>query len=71
MVRDRSWRRAQRERLKHKRKHYWMGHAGSDDRMLGIVVDTPRPCSCIMCGNPRRHFGQRSVQELRMERYDD
>ena len=21
------------------------------------------PCSCSMCGNPRRHFGKRTVQE--------
>jgi len=23
-------------------------------------------CSCDMCGNPRRHFGQRTLQEVRV-----
>ena len=24
-------------------------------------------CSCPICGNPRRHFGQRTIQEIRAE----
>lgn len=23
---------------------------------LKYLIDTPTPCSCTMCGNPRRHF---------------
>ena len=34
-----------------------------DKRCLGIHVRTPAPCSCWMCGNPRRHFGQITHQE--------
>jgi hypothetical protein len=26
-----------------------------------------RPCSCSMCGNPRRHWGQLTVQERRQK----
>lgn len=28
------------------------------------------PCSCAMCGNPRRHFGEPTLQELRHGRDD-
>jgi len=24
-----------------------------------------KPCSCVLCGNPRRHFGELTVQERR------
>ena len=27
--------------------------------------DTTKLCSCTGCGNPRRHFGERTVQERR------
>jgi hypothetical protein len=51
-------------RLKRQRAHHHGGHAGSDPRHLGKVVATATPCSCPMCGNPRRHEGARSVQEV-------
>lgn len=25
------------------------------------------PCSCTMCGNPRRHWGEKTIQELKAE----
>lgn len=27
------------------------------------LIKTHVPCSCTMCGNPRRHFGERTIQE--------
>jgi hypothetical protein len=30
-------------------------------------AETRTPCSCWMCGNPRRHFGERSRQERAAE----
>jgi len=27
-------------------------------------VDTPKPCSCWMCGNPRKHWKEETRQEL-------
>lgn len=27
------------------------------------LIKTRVPCSCPMCGNPRRHFGQKTLQE--------
>lgn len=51
-------------RLKNNRNHYWGLDLTHDDRRSGIVVDTPAPCSCWMCGNPRKYFGHRTLQEI-------
>lgn len=32
-----------------------------------MVVETPTPCSCFMCGNPRKYFKQKTNQEKRNE----
>lgn len=64
---SRALRRHHRQRLKHARKAYW-GHGRSDPMgpvILARVVDTPHPCSKECCGNPRRHFGERTLQEQR------
>ncbi len=33
------------------------------------MLSTPHPCSCMMCGNPRRHYGNQRIaltmQEIR------
>lgn len=50
-MRDRAERRAQRERLKKRRAGYYGGAYKDNPARL---VDTPTPCSCDMCGNPRR-----------------
>jgi len=37
------------------------------------VAKTGRVCSCKLCGNPRRHYGERTPQERRFfaERAED
>ena len=45
------------------RNHTWV--QAKDARMIGILARTPHPCSCISCGNPRHHFGGRTIQEIR------
>jgi len=35
------------------------------ERTLGIYRKTKVPCSCYMCGNPRRHWGYLPMQEVR------
>jgi hypothetical protein len=59
----RAIRRHHYQRLKRKRKNYW--YRNLSDRHLGIVVNTPRVCSCPLCGNPRRHWNEMTVQERR------
>lgn len=69
---DRAYRRAQRDRLKQKRKNYWgypYQYPDHFEKMsvdnLGKIVDTPHPCSKYCCGNPRKHFGHRTLQEVK------
>lgn len=56
----RAWRRHDRARLKAVRSSYWsmQWRDSSDVRYmeacLGRLVATSTPCSCWMCGNPRR-----------------
>jgi len=59
---QRAIRRHHRQRLKHARKTYW-GRTLTTAKELGRVVDTPKPCSCFMCGNPRRYFQELTIQE--------
>lgn len=62
---DRGERRAQRERLKRRRAGYYGGVHANNPARLSQLVDTPTPCSCFMCGNPRRKVGELTVQERR------
>lgn len=51
-------RRHQAERLKAKRLKY---------SSVGFVMaETPKPCSCYMCGNPRKWFKKQTMQEQKM-----
>ncbi|HEX9670233.1 MAG TPA: hypothetical protein VGC93_12230 [Thermoanaerobaculia bacterium] len=34
-------------------------------KFLGMLAETPKLCSCWMCGNPRRHLGELTLQEVR------
>lgn len=58
---NRALRRHHTQRVKRKRKDYWSGDL--DERRLGMVAHTPKPCSCSMCGNPRKYFEEKTVQE--------
>lgn len=51
-------------RLKAARRFHWGRDLRHDAKVLGQVVDTPCPCSCRMCGNPRRYFEPMTRQEL-------
>jgi hypothetical protein len=46
------------------------GEAGADQVdpvHLGALAATPAPCSCSVCGNPRRHFDEKTLAEKRAE----
>ena len=51
-------------RLKKARRtyYYWPDHP-LDRRQLGMIVNTVPACSCWMCGNPRRHLKELTIQE--------
>ncbi|MBN9425282.1 MAG: hypothetical protein J0H09_02140, partial [Burkholderiales bacterium] len=61
----RALRRHHRARLKAIRQFYrTQGRDPASDagkpagKPLGKVLATPAPCSCALCGNPRRYFGE-------------
>jgi len=39
----------------------------ADPSFVGIMATTPARCSCHMCGNPRKWFGQSTRQEKRAD----
>lgn len=51
------------ECLKKKRANYYSWGDTKTDTQLGKLVHTVPNCSCWMCGNPRRHFKQITIQE--------
>lgn len=48
--------------LKKKRAKYWSNWANSE-KGVGKLVHTATNCSCWMCGNPRKFFGELTMQE--------
>ena len=64
----RAIRRHHYERLKRKRirDNHWY-HGVLSERWLGISINTPTPCSCWMCGNPRKYFKLKTRQEINHE----
>lgn len=34
---------------------------------IGKIARTKTPCSCPMCGNPRKYFKDRTIQELKKD----
>jgi len=61
-------RRYHTERIKQKvRKmlRFWLPECEVTDKQVGILANTRCPCSRECCGNPRRHFGKLTRQEIR------
>ena len=64
MARDKKFH--HRERLKANRQFHWGRDLSGEPKRLAQAVDTPKPCSCMMCGNARKHAGP-TMQERRAE----
>ena len=74
-MKNRAVRRHHINRLKKKfrkiAKHIWKYTDPPDEKNLGMVVSTHgKQCSCTACGNPRKHFKQKTLQEKREEQDD-
>lgn len=63
---SRARKRHHRERLKKKRRYHWGRDLLTEPEVLAKAVNTPKPCSCMMCGNERRHSGD-TMQERRIK----
>lgn len=66
-MRSRAVRRHHEKRVKTRVASYYGGYAAHDPRALGRLAHSRAPCSCFMCGNPRRYLGERTLQEWRAE----
>jgi len=33
------------------------------ENLLGVCINTPKACSCLACGNPRKHFHAKTKKE--------
>ena len=64
-MRGRAYRRHQLERAKRRVRQYYGGVHRADHRRIGWLAHTPTPCSCWMCGNPRRYIRSLTLQERR------
>lgn len=68
MARTRDYRRHQyqiRKKRVRKRLRWW--ELEPTPFRLGKYADTPKPCSCYMCGNPHRYWNEMTRQELRAQ----
>lgn len=68
MGRGRAENRHNKERMKNRRKNDILVHK---DTVLNIHVNTPARCSCVMCGNPRKFFGNSEQSKTMQERKID
>ena len=65
--RKRSVRRHHKQRMKDEIKDKYLNnwqYKDVDERTLGIESDTQKRCSCWMCGNPRKYFGDIDRNEI-------
>jgi hypothetical protein len=64
--RTRAERRHHYNRLKayHRKRLLWWWDEVLPDEIIASYATTGTKCSCWMCGNPRRHHGQITHQEL-------
>lgn len=61
----RSIRRHHRARLLRARRNHYGGDWA--ENVLGKLVNTATPCSCWMCGNPRKYTGELTISELKAD----
>lgn len=67
-MRGRAWRRHHTERMKlrARRKIEQWGYENPSPARIGLWYSTHgQACSCWGCGNPRKWFDQRTLQEIR------
>lgn len=77
MTRTRAERRHHHNRMKNRVKSFYTTksikeHWGEDFAEIHICkrAENRQPCSCFMCGNPRKYFKQKTLQEKRQEQHE-
>jgi hypothetical protein len=63
---------ARRKRwVKQNLAHYFLNPNDPEPRRVGLYAESPKTCSCWMCGNPRRYFLDPPLTERRAPDVDD
>lgn len=55
------------------KKIFWNGSEEERELHMKKMAETRHPCSCHMCGNPRKHWKEETFQEQKMsikEKFD-
>lgn len=60
----RAVRRHHKKRISKNREKYWGRDISNNERLMGMVVKTPTPCSCHQCGNQRKISGPTRKEKL-------
>jgi hypothetical protein len=50
---------------------FWHGDEKSREKHIRQMAETRKPCSCHMCGNPRKMFKEKTIQEKRFNQVDE
>ena len=66
-MRDRAFRRFQEFKKKKWVQKVFAKWRPLDETSIGIHAHTPHLCSCYACGNPRKWWDQKTIQEKKMD----
>jgi len=78
MKRTSAYRRSQSARVRNNfrksllNKFYWFNNREKELEWIELRTqsfNTRKPCSCYMCGNPRKHFNEKTWPELEKWEY--
>ena len=65
----RALRRFHKQRIEKKRRKYLVVESQIEANLnhegVKLILKTPTPCSCWMCGNPRKYHKEKTIQELK------
>jgi len=64
-MKSRAIRRQHERRIKRRVREYYGGVFCRDERRVGKLAQARTPCSCFMCGNPRKFEGRPTLRERR------
>ena len=65
-MKSRAIRRHHEQRNKRRVRDYYCGVFRQDEKHIGKLSHTRTPCSCFMCGNPRKFERQVTMRERRV-----
>ena len=68
-MRDRAFRRFQEFKKKKWVQRVFSRWRELDEASIGYLAHSPHNCSCHMCGNPRKWWKEKTIQEKKMDEF--